>query len=81
MLQHFKTILITATAIKSLKYNRYGEKLQSFVTKGCSSDPSNEQEAHGPHRSPEKQFQSINRLAQSKEYAISSREKKPLSPL
>ena len=66
MLQHFKTILITATASKWLKYNRYG-KLQSIVTKGRSSDPSNEQEAHGQHRSPEKQFQPINTLAQSKE--------------
>ena len=86
MLQHFKTILITATAIKWMKYNRYGEKLQSIVTKGRSSDLSNEQEAHGPHRSPEKQFQPINTLAQSKEYAITL-EKKPhyllkkLSPL
>ena len=76
MLQHFKTILITVTANKWLKYNRYGQKLQSIVIKGHSSDPSHEQEAHGPHHSPEKQFQPINTLAQSKEYAISLREKK-----
>ena len=34
------------------------------------------QEAHGPHRSPEKQFQSINIFVQSNDYAIALREKK-----
>ena len=30
--------------------------------------PSNKQEAHGPHHSPEKQFQSINTFMQSYDY-------------
>ena len=36
---------------------------------------SRKQEAHGPHGSPEKQFQSIKTLAQSNDYAITWREK------
>ena len=39
------------------------------------SNNKNKQEAHGPHRSPEKQFQSINTFAQSIDYAITLREK------
>ena len=37
------------------------------------------QDAHGPHHSPEKQFQSINTFAQSNDYVIILREKKSLS--
>ena len=44
--------------------------------------PSNKQEAHGPHHSPEKQFQSINTFMQSYDYTITliKREKKSHSP-